>query len=185
MQRKPAPYNEAMLPVCVMLISAIELFDGKSLAGWVNEGGANFRVEAGAIVVDRGPYSWLRTDKQYADYELKLEYKTTADGNSGVFLRSASQGKPHETGYELQIFDERKDYRTGSIVGIIEARPNRIRAGKWNTIEVRHHGPRVTVKMNGQLVVDTKDRRSSKGYIGLQFNPGKPISFRKIRIREI
>lgn len=174
-----------MWPALLLLLSAIDLFDGKSLNGWVNEGGANFRVVSGAIVVDNGPYSWLRTEKQYANYHLTLEYKTTADGNSGVFLRSASTGKPHETGYELQIFDDRKDFKTGSLVGIIEARPNKIRPDEWNTIEVHHIGPKITVKMNGQTVVDTSGTRSLRGHIGLQFNPGKPIAFRNIRLREL
>lgn len=172
-----------ILPIFLLL--AGDVFDGKTLQGWVNEGGANFRVEDGAIVVDQGPYSWLRTVKEYGDYLLTLEYKTAADGNSGVFLRSAAQGQPHVTGYELQIFDERKDYKTGSLVGVVEAKPNRIRPGVWNRIEVRHVGPRVQVKMNGSLVVDISDRRSLRGHIGLQFNPGKPIAFRKIRIREL
>lgn len=163
----------------------VDLFNGKSLDGWVNEGGANFRVEGGVITVDKGPYTWLRSAKAYGDYELTLEYKTTADGNSGVFLRSAATGKPHETGYELQIFDERKDFKTGSLVGVVEARPNKIRPNEWNTIEVRHVGPHVIVKMNGVEVVNTNDTRTLRGHIGLQFNPGKPISFRKIRIREL
>lgn len=173
-----------LLPLLV-LFSAIDLFDGKTLNGWVNEGGANFRVENGAITVDNGPYTWLRTEKVFKDYILTLEYKTAADGNSGVFLRSAATGKPHETGYELQIYDDRKDFKTGSLVGIVEAKPNRIKPNEWNTIEVRHQGPRVIVKMNGLEVVNTTDTRSLKGHLGLQFNPNKPISFRNIRVREL
>jgi hypothetical protein len=173
-----------LTPILLTLM-AVDLFDGKTLNGWVNEGGANFRVENGVITVDKGPYTWLRTEKVYTNYELKLEYKTTADGNSGIFLRSAATGKPHETGYELQIFDERKDYRTGSLVGVAEAIPNKIKPGEWNTIEVLHTGPKVIVKMNGVKVVETTDQRSLKGHLGLQFNPNKPISFRKIRVREL
>lgn len=175
-----------MLPLLFLFAASWQpLFDGRTLTGWVNEGGANFRVENGAIVVDQGPYSWLRTERTFTDYELRLEYLTTADGNSGVFLRSAAQGRPHETGYELQIFDDRKDYKTGSLLGVIEAKPNRIRPGVWNKIEVRHSGPRVIVKMNGRTVVDTTDTRSLRGHLGLQFNPNKPIRFRNIRVREL
>ena len=63
----------------------MDLFDGKTLKGWVNVGGANFRVENGVITVDKGPSTWLRSKETYKDYELRLEFKTTADGNSGVF----------------------------------------------------------------------------------------------------
>jgi hypothetical protein len=175
-----------LLLICFLLGAQLtSLFDGKTLNGWINEGGANFRVENGVITVDKGPYTWLRTTKTYKNYELKLEFKTTADGNSGVFLRSAATGKPHETGYELQIFDDRKDFRTGSLVGVVEATPSKIRPDQWNTFEVKHVGPRVIVKYNGKQVVDVQDQRSLEGHIGLQFNPNKPISFRNIRIREL
>lgn len=173
-----------LTPILLLLL-ATDLFDGKTLKGWVNVGGANFRVENGVITVDKGPYTWLRTETTYKDYELKLEYKTTADGNSGVFLRSSAVGKPHETGYELQIYDDRKDFKTGSIVDVAEAKPNKIKPAEWNTIEVVHSGPRIIVKMNGQKVLDTTDKKSASGHIGLQFNPDKPISFRKIRIKEL
>lgn len=163
----------------------MDLFDGKTLKGWVNVGGANFRVENGVITVDKGPSTWLRSAETYKDYELRLEFKTTADGNSGVFLRSSAVGKPHETGYELQIFDERKDFRTGSIVDVAEATPSKIRPNEWNTYEVSHIGPNIVVKLNGKKVLDTKDNKSKSGHIGLQFNPGKPVSFRKIRIKEL
>ena len=164
----------------------MDLFDGKTLKGWVNVGGANFRVENGVITVDKGPYSWLRSTETYKDYELHVEFKTTADGNSGIFLRSSAVGKPHETGYELQIFDERKDFRTGSIVDVAEANPvSKIIPGQWNTFEVKHIGPSIVVKLNGKKVLDTKDTKSKSGHIGLQFNPGKPVSFRKIRIKEL
>lgn len=169
----------------LLLLSASNLFDGKTLKGWVNVGGANFRVENGAITVDKGPAGWLRTDTTYKDYDLKLEYKTAADGNSGIFLRSDATGKPHETGYELQIFDDRKDFKTGSIVGIAEATETKIKPNEWNTFEVIHFGPKITVKHNGKKVLETSDKRSLSGFIGLQFNPGKPISFRKISLKEL
>jgi len=169
----------------LLLLAAIDLFNGKSLDNWINEGGANFRVENGVITVDKGPSSWLRSVKTYGDYQLNLEYKTTADGNSGIFLRSAAKGQPHITGYELQIFDDRKTFKTGSIVDVAEAAPNKIKPNEWNSIEVRHIGQRVIVKMNGKQVLDVSDKRSLNGHLGLQFNPNKPISFRKIKIKEL
>ena len=174
-----------MLLALLLLLNSIDLFDGKTLKGWINVGGANFRVESGVITVDNGPYSWLRSLETYKDYELHVEFKTAADGNSGIFLRSSAVGKPEETGYELQIFDERKNFRTGSIVDVAEALPSKIIPNQWNTFEVKHIGPSIIVKLNGKKVLDTKDTKSKAGHIGLQFNPGKPVSFRKIRIKEL
>ncbi|GAB4414508.1 MAG: hypothetical protein OHK0021_21840 [Bryobacter sp.] len=163
-----------------------KLFDGVTLAGWVKEGNANFRVQEGVITVDQGAYSWLRTEKAYTNYELEVEFKTAADGNSGIFLRSAAQGKPHETGYELQIFAAHPDYPTGGIVGHVRGEKSaRFRPNEWNRYHVRHDGKRLVVKLNGKRVLDFTDDKSASGHLGLQFNPNKPISFRKIRVREL
>ncbi len=164
----------------------VSLFDGKSLQGWVNEGGANFRVEGGVITVDDGPYTWLRSEKSYKDYELEVEFKTAADGNSGIFLRSAAAGKAHETGYELQIYDAHKDYPTGGVLGHGKAAASvKLKPDVWNKYQVRHQGKRMVVKLNGKQVLDLTDDKASEGHVGLQFNPKKPISFRNIRIREL
>ena len=64
----------------------LTLFDGETLFGWTVEGGAKWRVANGTIVADAGEYGWLRTNTQFGDYVLKLEFQTAADGNSGVFF---------------------------------------------------------------------------------------------------
>ena len=162
------------------------IFDGKTLDGWVKEGDANFRAEGGAITVDQGGYSWLRTAKTYANYEMEVEFKTAADGNSGIFLRSAAAGKPHETGYELQIFDAHPEFPTGGIVGLAKGKSGvKLKPDVWNRYEIRHVGKRLTVKLNGVEVLDLTDSRSASGHLGLQFNPNKPISFRYLRAREL
>jgi hypothetical protein len=174
--------------LCLLLATGgwVTLFDGKTLQGWVNEGGANFRVEQGVITVDHGPYTWLRSEKSYRDYELVVEFKTAADGNSGIFLRSAATGKPHETGYEVQIFDGHKDYPTGGVVGHAKGASGvKLKPDVWNTYEVKHQGKRMVVKLNGKEVLDWSDDKATAGHIGLQFNPNKPISFRNIKIREL
>lgn len=161
------------------------LFNGTSLAGWTLEGDANFRAENGVITVDKGTYSWLRSNETYSDYELKLEFKTPADGNSGIFLRSAASGKPHETGYELQIFDAHPQFPTGSIVGLLKGQPAKLKPDVWNKYEVLHQGPHLVAKLNGKTVLDVRDTRSAQGHVGLQFNPNKPISFRHIQLRKL
>jgi hypothetical protein len=164
----------------------VKLFDGRTLKGWINEGGANFRVEGGAIVVDSGPYSWLRTEKPYRDFEMEVEFKTAADGNSGIFLRSAAEGRPHETGYELQIYNGHPEYPTGGIVGHVRGEDSaRLVPGAWNKFWIRHQGAKLEVKLNGKPALNWSNSKSSAGYLGLQFNPNKPIAFRGIRVREL
>ena len=70
----------------------VSLFDGKTLDGWHLMNGAKFVVEDGVIKHNEG-HGWLRSDKEYADFILRLEFrflKPKQDG--GVFLR-ASQGR--------------------------------------------------------------------------------------------
>jgi hypothetical protein len=77
------------LPGLVMAQSE-SLFNGKDLSGWIIYGTELWYVEDGILVCESGPdkeYGYLGTEKQYKDFELNLEFKQGADGNSGVFFR--------------------------------------------------------------------------------------------------
>src|SRR5438128_12125861 len=84
-----------------------KLFNGKDLSGWkVNEGGKLDRWAAadGLLFTKGGGGGWLMTEKEYGDFELRLEFKVPRAGNSGVALRSALKGAPHlDAGMEIQI----------------------------------------------------------------------------------
>ncbi|MDP6058780.1 MAG: DUF1080 domain-containing protein, partial [Pirellulaceae bacterium] len=64
----------------------ISLFDGETLFGWQPRTDANWRVEAGAIVVDDGTKGLLTTTTRFADYVLKIEFRSAVGTNSGIFL---------------------------------------------------------------------------------------------------
>jgi hypothetical protein len=162
------------------------LFDGESTFGWTAEGGAKWRVADGSILADAGGYGWLRTNTQFADYSLKVDFQTAADGNSGVFLRSAKGKDPHVSGYELQIFDAHPKFPTGSILDAGRTNKKlRIDPGKWHTYEVFHVGDRCLVKLDGKKVLELTDSKSANGHLGLQFNPNKPVAFRNIKVRPL
>lgn len=163
------------------------LFDGKTLKGWTPEGGAEWKVRDGAIVVESGANGWLRSNDSYGDFILSLEFKTAADGNSGVFLRSAKDGQPHVTGYELQIFDNQPaGFHTGALVNHIKPqKPSKIRPNEWMTYVIEARGPKWIVKLDGVTVLTGEDSKSLRGHIGLQYNTGKPIQFRNIRIQRL
>src|SRR5262249_6346492 len=86
------------------------LFNGKDLTGWrVNEGG-NLKIwgaEKGILYVNGSGGGWLMTEKEYSDFELRLEFKLPEAGNSGVALRCGLKGNPHsEAGMEIQLLDD-------------------------------------------------------------------------------
>lgn len=161
------------------------LFDGDSLFGWTAEGNTQWKVVDGALVAESGEYGWLRHNAPFADFELRADFRTAAEGNSGIFLRSAAAGAPHLTGYELQIFDGHKQYPTGSLVGTAAAKGAAIRPGQWQTFEVTASGATFVVKLDGVQVLQARDGKSAAGHIGLQFNPGKKIEFRNVKLRPL
>jgi len=160
-----------------------KLFDGKSLAGWTALGG-DWKVAGGAIVCDGGTSGWLRSEAGvFRDFELDLEFRTAADGNSGVFVRSAREGRPWVSGYEVQIFDTHPQYPTGSFVNDILAQGGRIRAGAWQRMVIRAEGDHFQVTLDGAKILDGTAKKSAEGYVALQYNQGKKIEFRRIRVR--
>ena len=86
----------ALLSFGVFLIADDEglepIFDGKTLTGWVQQGGkATYKVEKGEVVgtaVPDTPNSFLCTRKHYGDFVRELEVKVDPSLNSGVQLRS-------------------------------------------------------------------------------------------------
>ena len=83
----------------------IELFNGKNLDGWKIHGTELWYVEDGLLVCESGPdkeYGYLSTNEFYDDFELTLEFKQEANGNSGVFIRSTVDGTK-VSGWQVEV----------------------------------------------------------------------------------
>jgi hypothetical protein len=161
------------------------LFDGETTWGWTAEGSAKWRVENGVLISDAGEYGWLRSNAPFGDYILRAEYRQAADGNSGIFLRSAATGQPHVTGYELQIYEGHKDYPTGSLLNHGKAEKVKPAPDQWHRYEVTHIGKAFTIKLDGKRVLYGDDDKTLFGHIGLQHNNGKKIEFRNVYIKPL
>ena len=166
------------------------LFNGKDLTGWKPTGKAEvWGAESGTIYVEKGGGGWLLTEQEYGDFELRLEYKLTAQANSGVALRTPREGDPAYVGMEIQLIDDEgwpgklADYQhTGSIYDVVPAgKRNNKPIGEWNALRIVCTGSKVTVEVNGATVVDanletykeTKGARHpglsrAKGHVGFQ-----------------
>jgi hypothetical protein len=188
--------------IAVTEIGYQPLFDGQSLAGWEGAGEPAekcWKVEGGAIVCtgDKGP--WLRSREQYGDYNLRLQYKLRAGGNSGVYIRVPADGDHHgdASGIEVQVLDDQAErYRTlkpyqytGSLYAIVPASEHVGReVGQWNSLEINCQGTRYRVVHNGAVIVDADDSiypelkgRLTKGFFGLQ-NHSEEVWFRNLRV---
>ena len=171
----------------------VALFDGKNLDNFNKIGDANWRIEDGAVVADKGT-GFLVTKNSYGDFQLRAEFWADEDANSGIFIRCTDPNKiGTETAYEVNIFDKRPDptYGTGAIVNIAKVEPMPKAAGKWNTYEVTAKGPEFTVVLNGQTTVKgAKDEKFKSGPIALQYGAGVVkdkgvIKFRKVEIKAL
>jgi len=165
----------------------VTLFDGKSLDNWHPIGDANWRVEDGAIVTDKGT-GYLVSKDTYTNYEIRAEFWVSDDANSGVFIRCTDPAKvDSKNAYEVNIFDQRPDpsYGTGAIVDVAKAATVLKAGGKWNTYEIVAQGPKFTVTLNGVRTVDgAEDAKHASGHIALQGFAGT-IKFRKVEIKPL
>jgi hypothetical protein len=167
------------------------LFDGRSLTGWHPEQGAKWRVSGGVLISDGGADGWLRSEHAYTDFLLKIDYRNSPRGNSGVFLRATRTSNLSDPsnpagGYELQINNEDKRWATGSIENFIQRlvavspAPN-----QWHSYEVEVRGDHITATLDGQKVLDGRNSQFKSGFIGLQHHQDNKIEFRNIEISSI
>src|SRR5205823_3091088 len=160
-------------------------------------------VEGGNLVSVGEGGGWLGTEREHADFVLRLECRLSPGSNSGVYLRApADTSHISRTGMEVQLLDDPhpryKDLKpwqyTGAIYHVAPPERGHLKpTGEWNALEVRAEGPHVVVVLNGAKVVDDRlDRhpeleaehtglRRKAGRIGLQSHDGR-VEFRKIRI---
>ncbi|MEH6588350.1 MAG: DUF1080 domain-containing protein [Halioglobus sp.] len=191
------------------------LFDGHSLdqwrsyheeevnSGWANENGCLARVGWGGDIISR---------EQFADFELKLDWRISDSGNSGIFIRGdESEDTIHYTGYEMQVLDnvghrDSKDpsHRAGAFYDMIAPDHDTTQpVGYWNQVHIIAIGPDVEFWLNGrktarfsqgsaewealyqQSKFTSRKRYGSllKGHIGFQDHMDK-VWFRNIRILE-
>ena len=197
------------------------LFNGQDLAGWHgynphlvakltgekkdamlqkmrDEFSQHWSVKDGELI-NPGSGAYATTDKEYGDFELRLEYNMAPLGDSGVYLRGVPQvqiwdpANPKEVKNSAQLGSGALWNNTKGAAGkdplvLADKAP-----GEWNTLRVVMTGARVSVWLNGKQTVDHAilenyfDRKASipaKGPISLQTH-GASIRWRNVAIREI
>lgn len=193
----------------------VPLFDGRTLEGWrlyrqPQRPVRGWRVVDGAItrVAADGD---LVTDKAYADFELRLDWKVAPKGNSGIFYR-ASESEPaiYHSAPEYQVLDnlghpDGKDAKTSASAAyglFAPAKSVAKPAGQWNSTRIIVRGSDVEHWLNDEKVVEytlgspewkalvaaSKFKewptygQARSGHIGLQ-DHGDEVAYRNIRIK--
>ncbi|MGZ5872370.1 MAG: 3-keto-disaccharide hydrolase [Bradyrhizobium sp.] len=177
----------------------VTLFDGKNLDNFNKIGDANWRIEDGVVVADKGN-GFLVTKNTYADYQIRAEFWVEPDSNSGIFIRCTDPEKvTADNAYEVNIWDMRPDpsYGTGAIVNVAKVDPMPKAGGKWNVYEITAKGSAFTVILNGQKTVDgVQNSKLASGRIALQHGLGNKddkgvandkgvVKFRKVEIKPL
>jgi hypothetical protein len=163
-----------------------KLFNGKDLIGWIVYGTEKWYVENGLIVSESGPdkgYGYLGTEKHYKNFEINLEFKQEADGNSGVFIRSTVDGTK-VSGWQVEVAPPGNDtggiyesYGRGWLIKPDPEKDKALKYGDWNKMKIVVNGDRVTSYVNGVQMVDYTDEKIGKGEGGilLQIHDGGGI----------
>ncbi len=182
------------------------LFNGKDLSGWKQRNGwAVYRVDGDTILgttSKESPNSFLCTEKDYSDFELRFEVQVDPALNSGCQIRSKSlpekdNGRVHGPQVEIMRGPGESGYVYGEATGrnwISPSQPTHEnhKNGQWNQYCIRAQGNRIQTWINGKLIEDMTDPQAFlSGFIGLQVH-GIPkdqgpfqVKWRKIEIREL
>jgi hypothetical protein len=147
------------------------LFNGRDLTGWVygtrsgreNRSGRGYQVDNGVIYSTKDDGGNLFTEKEYADFVLRFEFKLTENANNGIGIRAPLEGDAAYNGIEIQVLDDGGSQYTnlkpyqyhGSIYGMVPSRRGFQKpVGEWNSEEITARGRHITVKLNGTTIVD-------------------------------
>ncbi len=192
------------------------LFDGRSTDAWrgyrrEEMPDRGWRVVAGELRHGAGGGGGdLVTRRDYRNFELQLEWRIAAGGNSGIMYRVVeTDGPSYHTGPEYQVFDDPGNadpkHRVGALYALYAAEGAEPKpAGEWNETRIVLDGARVEHWLNGTKVVeaefgsdDWKERVAAskfakwegfgvhpRGLICLQ-DHGDEVAFRNIKIREL
>jgi hypothetical protein len=186
------------------------LFDGSSMDGWTGNT-TEYVLEDGCIVMHPTDEMSgnLYSGEEFDDFVLRFDFLLTPGANNGLGIRHKIVGKTEGySGMELQILDseapEYKDLKPyqyhGSVYGYIPAKRGHLKpAGEWNTQEVTANGNRITVKLNGVIILDgdlkeaTKDLPADRIQEGLFRKKGhiaflghdSVVKFKNIRIKPL
>lgn len=180
----------------------VRLFNGRNLNGWQKNGTEKWEVQEGAILGESttGHYGYLTTTRTYKNFNLRLQFKGLAGGNSGVFIRSRITGINPKHGPDIVGMQVEVDpnlgrhtgglYESGGRGWVMKPTPEgekALRPGEWNNLEIIADGSHIVTRLNGVTAVDFTDASPhfTEGVVGLQLHTGGGVKmlFRHIELQ--
>ena len=176
----------------------LTLFNGENLDGWQIHGTEKWYVENGELICESGPdkeYGYLSTKEHFDNFELELEFKQEADGNSGVFFRSTVE-ETKVSGWQVEVAPPSlhtggiyESYGRGWLIKPNSSKDQYLKMGDWNKMKIKVNGDKVITYLNGHEMVQIEDQKigQGKGGIALQIHSGGGIKvkWRNLKLKKI
>src|SRR5699024_1457785 len=181
------------------------LFNEEDLSDWVGDKDS-YHVEDGKLISKDGAAGNLFTEQEYSNFILRFDFKLTPGANNGLGIRAPLEGNPAYDAMELQIIDNSAEKYAdlepyqyhGSVYGVDPAERGYLNPpGEWNSQEVIADGSQITVKVNGETILEADLQEAAKpetmdgkdhpglfresGHIGF-LGHADQVAFRNIRI---
>jgi len=185
------------------------LFDGQTTKGWHKYGGAAvgsaWKIADGALYLDTSSKVGenvvgggdIATDDEFENFDLKLQWKISPKGNSGIMFYvnedTTKYKESYETGPEMQVLDNDGHpdgkiikHRAGDLYDLISCSKETVKpVGEWNDAEIRAVNGKLDLYLNGENVVSTTmwDDNWNKMVAGSKFKQWKGFgTFKKGKI---
>ena len=138
----------------------------------------NWLAKDGCIVFN-GAGNNLCSVKQYGDFEMVVDWRITKKGDSGIYLR----GSPQVQIWDTSRVDAGAQVGSGGLYNnkINPSKPLKVAdnpVGEWNTFRIKMIGDRVTVFLNGELVVDNVVLEEITGIVIFRSSQKNQLSYK-------
>lgn len=195
----PASFRNIKIKELPRKTKEVDLFNGVDLKGWEKYGTELWYVKDGLLICESGPdkqYGYLATREYYDDFDLTVEFKQEADGNSGVFFRSFIEDSVKINGWQVEVAPKGHDtagiyesYGRGWLAQMPDDKETILKENDWNTMRIKVQGDTVTTWLNGQEMVTLKDDKigAAQGRIALQIHDGGGIKvlWRNLKLKTL
>ena len=181
----------------------VKIFDGKTFNGWkaATENPTTWKIEDGALVAhgERNHLFYVGDPKPFKNFELKVEVMTEPGSNGGIYFHTRYQevGWP-KFGFESQVNVTHGDWKkAGSLYDVVNLASTPAKDNKWWTQHIIVQGNKVTVKIDGQIVLEYTEppgaqpgkeytRKLDQGTFALQaHDPKSIVRFKNIRVKRL
>ncbi len=180
-----------------------QIFDGKTFNGWkmANENTNTWKLEDGALVTRGGRCHlyYVGDEKPFKDFELKVDVMTEPGSNGGIYFHTKYQATDWpKYGFESQVNVSHSDWKkTGSLYDVVNLASTPAKDNKWWTQHIIVQGNKVTVKVDGQIVLEYTEppgaqpgnpftRKLDAGTFALQaHDPKSVVRFKNIRVKRL